>query len=139
LLDTPIITWLAGRLPVAVPGSVFHRAALSAAHRRAYALADALFERAADRYRLDLEVEPLARLRVHQAIARLRASGNPSRHPADCLDIEQRIARLNTIETLEPPFERVPANRLLATWNATPAPVAVDSSLDEATSEIHAA
>jgi len=118
VLDTRIVRWIAGRVPGVVPGALLHRAALRALHARAFALADALFERAADRYRLDLEVEPLARLRAHQAIGRALASGNPARDPAVCLDIEQRLSRLERIESLEPPFDLVPASGLLATWIA---------------------
>jgi hypothetical protein len=130
VLDTRIVRWIAGRVPGVMPGALIHRAALRALHAGAFALADALFERAADRYRLDLEVEPLARLRVHQAIARVHATGHPARDPDACLDIEQRLARLQRIESLEPPFELVPASRLLATWIAgtrTPSRLESDS------------
>ncbi|MBI1796890.1 MAG: hypothetical protein HY076_03040 [Candidatus Eisenbacteria bacterium] len=118
MLDTRIVCWIAGRVPGVVPGTLLHRAALRAMHAGAYPLADALFERAADRYRLDLEVERLARLRVHQSMARALATGDPTRDPAACLEIEQRLARLQSIESLEPPFDVLPASRLLATWIA---------------------
>lgn len=113
-------TWVARRLPAILPGGMLHRAGLAAMRRGRYALAESLFERAADRYRLDLEVQPLARLRVHQAIARIRAAGSRQLSSAACLEIEQRLARLEEIESLDPPYALVPASRLLASWIATP-------------------
>jgi hypothetical protein len=120
VLDLPMTTWVARRLPAIVPGAMLHRAALAAMRRGRYALAEALFERAAERYRLDLEVQPLARLRVHQAIARIRAAGIRELHSAACLDVEQRLARLEEIESLDPPHALIPASRLLASWIASP-------------------
>lgn len=120
MLKPSMTTWVARRLPAILPGGTLHRAALAAMRRGRYPLADALFERAADRYRLDLEVQPLARLRVHQAIARIRAAGSREPSTAACLEIEQRLARLEEIESLDPPYALVPASRLLASWIAAP-------------------
>jgi hypothetical protein len=85
-------------------------------HRGDHRLADLLFERAAARYREELAVEPLARLRAHQMISRVRSLENPERASELCLDAERMVARLNRIESLEPPFERVDARTLLANW-----------------------
>jgi hypothetical protein len=120
VLDAPFIWQLAVRLPSLFTGHALHRAALHASAAGAHPAAAALFERAAAHYRMDLEVEPLARLRVHQLIDRARASGNPCRDEAAVLEIEQRLTRLERIESLSAPFELVPARRLLATWTRDP-------------------
>lgn len=127
MLDSPLIAWLALRVPTALPGAALHRAALGALARGAFPTADALFERAADHYRLDLEVEALARLRVHQLIGRAWASGDPRRDPELCLDVEQRLTRLERIEALEAPHALVPASRLLASWTVN-TPTTTESS-----------
>jgi hypothetical protein len=122
------LTWrLATRLPWLLPGPALHRAGLQAAAAGASRAADALFEHAAARYRLDLEVEALARLRVHQMIVRVRASADPRRDGATCLEIEQRLTRLRRIEALEPPFALVPSSRLLASWMAESRPSSPES------------
>jgi hypothetical protein len=120
VLDTPFIWLLAIRLPSFFTGRALHRAALHATAAGAYPSAAALFERAAEHYRMELEVEALARLRVHQLIARVRATRDPQGHAAMCLEVEQRIARLARIESLVAPFELVPASRLLGDWMLEP-------------------
>ncbi|MEK7824035.1 MAG: hypothetical protein AAB290_03220 [Candidatus Eisenbacteria bacterium] len=114
MLDSPFIWLLAIRLPSLFTGRALHRAALHATAAGASPAAEALFERAAEHYRMELEVEALARLRVHQLIARVRASRDPRRDAAMCLEVEQRLTRLARIESLVAPFELVPASRLLA-------------------------
>jgi hypothetical protein len=101
-------------------GRALHRAALHAAAAGAHPAAAALFERAGEHYRSELEVEALARLRVHQLITRIRAARDPGRDAALYLEVEQRLTRLRRIESLEAPFELVPASRLLATWMREP-------------------
>ena len=103
-------------VPGLFAGAAFHRAALAAVQRREFALAERLFERAASRYRAELRVEPLARLRVHQEIARLRALQHPHVDTARCLEVERALTRLDLIEALESPFELVEAKSVLATW-----------------------
>lgn len=120
MLDAPLIRLLAVRIPALFTGRALHRAALHATAAGAYAEADQLFERAAARYRIDLEVEGLARLRVHQLIARTRAAGIPIRDETASLEVEQRLTRLDVIESLTAPFDLVPARRLLATWMGMP-------------------
>jgi hypothetical protein len=116
VLDTPLIWQLAVRIPRLFSGRALHRAGLHATAAAAYPVAEALFERAATHYRVDLEVESLARLRVHQLIARARAAGVCGREQDLSLEVEQRLTRLDTIESLAAPFELVPARRLLAAW-----------------------
>jgi hypothetical protein len=110
------------RLPLPLHGAGLHRLGLWALHAECAGAADRIFERAAAGYRAELEVEALARLRVHQHIARLRENG--SRDPDAMLDVERRLYRLATIESLHPPFACVDAGRLLASWSQvqTPAP-----------------
>jgi hypothetical protein len=120
VLDTPFIWQLAIRLPALFTGRALHRAALHATAAGKSHTAEALFERAADHYRMELEVEALARLRVHQLIARARAGGDPRRDAAMCLEVEQRLTRLERIESLAAPFELVPASQLLASWMLDP-------------------
>ena len=117
MLDSPLTWQIALRLPALFPGTALHRAGLEANAAGAFPVSVALFERAARRYRACLEVEALARLRVHQLIARARANGEPRREGPLGLEVEQRLARLERIEALEPPFDLVPAGRLLASWN----------------------
>lgn len=124
VLDTPFIWLLAILLPSLFTGRALHRAALHATTAGAYPAASALFERAAEHFRMELEVEALARLRVHQLIARVRATRDPHGHAAMCLEVEQRLVRLARIESLVAPFELVPASRLLGGWMLQPSSLA---------------
>ena len=109
-------SWLATHLPLVVSGARLHRAALDALHRGDPGAAEALFERAALRYRRELAVEPLARVRVQQLIARARARPNADRGAGLALEIERRLCRLDRIEALDPPFSLIEARSLLASW-----------------------
>ena len=53
------------RAPRFVPGHMLHRAALRAMSAGAWRVAERLFEAAGERYRIEMEIVPLARLRVH--------------------------------------------------------------------------
>jgi hypothetical protein len=122
------IVWFIGlAVPDCFSGAALHRAALAAAHRKEPSWAARLFERAALRYRAELRVEPLARLRVHQEIVRLRALGSLA-DIERCLEVERALTRLDRIETLEPPFDLVDARTLLATWHS-PAGAPIDEEL----------
>jgi hypothetical protein len=99
-----------------VQGSRLHREALAALHARRFHAAEHLFESAAERYRRDLEVEALARLRVHQLMARVLAAGDGGTRMDSALEVERKLCLLETIESLEPPFDRIDAHTLLATW-----------------------
>ncbi|MBI1798219.1 MAG: hypothetical protein HYR73_00865 [Candidatus Eisenbacteria bacterium] len=119
---SPLLWNLAARVPVPIAGAALHRLGLSALHAGAFSAAERLFERAAERYRADLSVESLARLRVHQRIARLRARGQ--RDPERVVEVERQLYLLRTIESLDPPFAPIDAARLLASW-AQDAPGAI--------------
>lgn len=116
MLVIPLLCHIAARVPLGFDGRALHRLGLASLHAGRCAEADALFERAAKRYRHDIEVEALARLRAHQGIARLRAS--QVHDPQQVLELERRLYRLRTIEELEPPFALIDAGRLLAAWSS---------------------
>ncbi|MEO5617417.1 MAG: hypothetical protein ABIS67_06570 [Candidatus Eisenbacteria bacterium] len=115
----PLRFWdIAVRCPTLFQGATLHRAGLLAASAGRFALADALFESAAGRYRQRLMVPALARLRVHQLMASAEACFDDDR---DAVleysgEIERRLQSLDTIEDLEPPFREIRARDLLAHW-----------------------
>jgi hypothetical protein len=71
-----------------------------------------LWAQAADRYRAEGLVEPLARLRVHELMIRSAASTSGTGTPALDMEIERRLLTLTAIETLAPPFTLVAATAL---------------------------
>jgi hypothetical protein len=95
-------------------GEYLHLAGLRAFSARKYETAILLFEGAALRYREALKTEPLARVRVHQLMARACAGGGWM-CPLS-LDVDRALTRLEWIESPEPPFALVPAHALLASW-----------------------
>jgi hypothetical protein len=95
-------------------GSDLHLAGLHALWAGEHQTAERLFEGAARRYRRDLRVEPLARVRVHQLMARACAAGG-SMSPLS-LEVDRALTRLDRIESPAPPFALVPAHALLASW-----------------------
>ncbi len=111
-----VLLHLAERSPVPIAGRTLHRAGLHALAGGHPMHADRLFECAARSYRRDLDVERLARLRVHQSIARYRAGGPLAGGEEASLGIERALCRLGRIESLVSPFELVDARRLLAHW-----------------------
>lgn len=81
------------------------------------AVALRLLELAAAGYRRELQVESLARLRVHERMCWAIAS--PELHGAKTdAEIAGRLSRLEWIEDVEPPFEPVEAGVLLSRWLA---------------------
>lgn len=118
MLDDFRMLRLATRMPRFFDGATLHRAALMAAHQGDAALADRLFEHAVERYRRDLAVESLARLRVHQKMVRVRARRDPECEAGMSLEVERMLTHLSTIESLEPPFVRVDARAMLAGWRS---------------------
>ena len=112
----PMHRLLAALLPSIQGGARLHHAALEALHRGDPREADRLLERAALAYRHELAIEPLARARVHQLIARVRAYPGGAEVGERTLEIERRLCGLDRIEALEPPFALVEARELLATW-----------------------
>jgi hypothetical protein len=116
-MTSPVSRWLLARFGWFAHGATLHRAALSAAHAGEHAAAALLFERAGYAYRRELDVRALARLRVHEGIARLVGAA-PGEHAQAGLvaEIERRLARLDEIESLAPPFAPVPARELARVW-----------------------
>ncbi len=84
------------RLPL--PASTYHYAALHAAQRHEYWLADRLFEQAARCYRSQLQVERLANARIHQLYVRLAGRGLPAVPLTDCALPADRITRLRGVD-----------------------------------------
>lgn len=132
MLDVPFIRSVAVTFPGLFPGRALHHAALHAANAHDAGTAEALFERAAAHYRMDLEVEALARLRVHQLVTRARASSDAGRETELLLESAQRLARLTEIESFDPPFEMIPAAGLFETGLDRPAHHPSDRALREA-------
>jgi hypothetical protein len=123
----PLRFWaLAVGFPTLLEGAALHRAALQAAAARSFTLADSLFEAAAGRYRHDLKVPALARLRVHQLMVRAEACFEEDRDAAleYAGEIERRLQALDTIEDLEPPFHEILARDLLSHWSERISPPA---------------
>ena len=102
--------------PVYVPGSALHRRALLATAEGRFPRAELLFEAAAEEYRRDLRIEPLARLRVHQRLARARACGDPALEAERMLDIVRTLNRLDRLESMRAPFALVDARTVLSEW-----------------------
>ena len=99
-----------------VPGALLHRRALVAAAAGRYAEAERLFEAAGLRYRRELEIEALARLRVHQLMVAARAERSPGREAERMLDIVRRLNRLDRLESLAAPYELDDARAVLSAW-----------------------
>jgi len=98
-------------------GAGLHRAALHEMERCRWAQAERLFESAARHYRSEVQVEPLARLRVHQLMARVRSGVLPETESGPAvLEVDRRLCRLERIEALHAPFPFVEARTLLASW-----------------------
>lgn len=101
------------RLPL--PGAALHRAGLHALSRGDASEALRLFHRAGLRYRRETAVEPLARLRVHELMA--RAAGCADGGTAELqVEVARRLSRLAEIEDIVAPFTPVDAGVLLARW-----------------------
>lgn len=122
-MTTPLSRWLLARFGAFARGRALHHAALAASHAGEEPTAAALFARAARAYRRDLDVRALARLRIHEAIARQRGT-TEGEAASFAAGIEDRLGRLDEIESLEPPFAPVPAAALLATLRREPPPPA---------------
>jgi hypothetical protein len=97
-------------------GEYLHLAGLHALSAREYETAIGLFEGAALRYREAVKTEALARVRVHQLMARACAAGGWI-SPLS-LEVDRALTRLERIESPEAPFALVPAHVLLASWLA---------------------
>ncbi len=82
--------------------------------RRGEALA--LLALAADRYRVELAIEPLARLRVHELLLQERSGSAPTADARLMLEIVSRLNRLDRLESLDPPFALEDARTVLSAW-----------------------
>lgn len=102
--------------PRLVPGARLHRRALGISAAGDPDAAERWFEAAAAIYRHELAIEPLARLRVHQLMARVRSRPGSSADTSEVLEIVRRLNRLDHLERLEPPFELCDARAVLAEW-----------------------
>ena len=116
-------------LPAIASGTACHHRALDAAARGDLRAAERWFALAIARYRRDLEVEPLARLRVHELMVGARpGGGEPAPDPTGVMgEIVRRLNRLDRLETLDFPHELADARTVLAGWvetHAVPVPPA---------------
>jgi hypothetical protein len=102
-------------------GETCHRRALGAAARGDRVAAERWFARAIERYRQDLAVEPLARLRVHELMVGARPGcGEPPTDAASVMvEIVRRLNRLDRLETLDFPHGLADARSVLAGWVET--------------------
>ena len=116
LATSPVLWQIGVAVPRCFPGSLLHQAALWATWEGALVQAEGLYEAAASRYQARLDLVPLARLRVHQAMTRARAATDGARGTERFLDVERRLCRLDHIEEPWPPFALVDASSLLASW-----------------------
>jgi len=108
-------------LPALASGQACHRRALTAAACGDRAAAERWFGHAIARYRRDLAVEPLARLRVHELMLGARpGGGEPATDAAGLMvEIVRRLNRLDRLETLDFPHELADARSVLAAWVET--------------------
>jgi len=104
-----------------IPGHWFHRRGLTALAKGEPREAVAWFEAAAERYRRELAVEPLARLRVHELMARARSIGDPAGESMALIEIVRRLNRLDRLDRLSAPHELADARVVLADWLEAPA------------------
>ncbi len=119
-MTTPVTRWVLARMWPFARAATLHRAALEASaagDRRGAAL---LLARAARAYRKELRVEALARLRVHERMMHWRESCDE----ALAVEIERRLARLDLIESLDPPFRVMPAHEVMGAWRGDPSMMA---------------
>jgi len=114
----PYVSDLAARyLPRLASGHAFHLRALAAAARGHKAAAERWFALAIVRYRRDLAIEPLARLRVHELMLGVRpGGGEPAADPGGMVEIVRRLNRLDQLEGLDSPHELADARSVLAAW-----------------------
>ena len=103
--------------PGLCPGRWFHRRGLLALASGDAAAADRWFEAGAEGYRRELEVAPLARLRIHQLMAHACAAPGGI-DSAAVVDIVRRLNRLEQLERLTAPFDLADARVVLGDWLA---------------------
>lgn len=116
MLDDFVIRVVSRTAPVLLPGRVMHRAALAAAAAARFDEAEHLFESAVLAYRKSLEVEGLARLRVHQQMARARSLRDPVLEADRMLEIVRGLNRLDQLESFRAPHRMENARTVLSEW-----------------------
>lgn len=112
-----------------VRGQALHRRALAAMAAGRDVDAVWLCEAAALRYRRELNVEALARVRVHQGMAAARARGDAAGEADALLDIVRAVGRLDQLESLSAPHALADARIVLSEWLARSAHAAVPDAL----------
>ena len=114
----PLSDFASRVLPAIASGHACHLRALAAAARGDRAAAERWFALAVERYRRDLSIEPLARLRVHELMVGAKpAAGEPGTEPSSLMvEIVRRLNRLDRLESLDFPHELADARTVLATW-----------------------
>jgi hypothetical protein len=100
--------------PRLCPGRWLHRRGLAVLAAGAPGRALGWLEAAGDAYRRELAVAPLARLRVHELMARANAGGRVD--SAALVELVRRLNRLEQLERLVPPFELADARVVLGEW-----------------------
>lgn len=118
MLDDIVIRVVSLAAPGLVPDRALHHAALRAATAGRAVEAERLFEAAASAYRATLDVEGLARLRVHQRMARARAAADPVREAELMLEIVRGVNRLERLESFRAPHVMTDARTVLSEWLA---------------------
>lgn len=113
LLERPSLWNLACRTPWMFTASSLHRAGLWALEARAFETSDVLLEEAALRYRKDLRVEALARVRVHQRMAQAGATRDVDERARLEAEIAHGLHMLDWIESPAAPHAPVDARMLL--------------------------
>lgn len=103
-------------LALATRGAVLHRWGLEALHAGRFETAAMMFEAAVRRYRHELAVEPMARLRVHELMGQVLSGTEPALAAQRCLEVERRLCQLDRIESLGSPHDLVDAHSLLGNW-----------------------
>jgi hypothetical protein len=114
----PLADLASRHLPALASGHALHLRALAAAARGDTRGAERWFGFAIARYRRDLAVEPLARLRVHELMLGARPGGGEPATDASgvMVEIVRRVNRLDRVETLDFPHELADARTVLAAW-----------------------
>jgi hypothetical protein len=116
VLDDILSRVVSHSAPGLFSGRLLHRAGLAAAAAGRHARADRLFESAASTYRQSLDVEGLARLRVHQRMTRARAARDSVREAELMLEIVRGLNRLDRLESFHAPHEMKDARTVLSEW-----------------------
>lgn len=128
MLELPVLRLLALTAPGFLRGAWLHRRGLVAASHGQSQRALVLFELAASRYRAEVSIEPLARLRVHELLVRATSPDGNREAPELMLQIVSKLNRLDRLESLEAPFALEDARTVLSRWIERESPAAALAS-----------